>query len=47
MATFRDLLTAAKAQITEVTTEQAAERAAVPGTVFLDVREPEEFEQGA
>jgi sulfur-carrier protein adenylyltransferase/sulfurtransferase len=47
MASFRDLLGAAKAQISEVSTDDAAARIAVPGTVVLDVREPDEYEQGA
>jgi molybdopterin/thiamine biosynthesis adenylyltransferase/rhodanese-related sulfurtransferase len=46
MATFRDLLSAAKAQITEIDTAAAAERIAGGATV-LDVREPDEFDQGA
>jgi molybdopterin/thiamine biosynthesis adenylyltransferase/rhodanese-related sulfurtransferase len=46
MATFRDLLSAAKSQITEVTTEGAAERIAA-GARVLDVREPDEYDQGA
>jgi len=48
MATFRDLLQATKAEIREITPAEAeARRDAAPGTVFLDVREPDEFEQGA
>ncbi len=48
MATFRDLLSQTKAQIREIdTAEGDARRSAEPGTVFLDVREPDEFEQGA
>lgn len=46
MATFRDLLSAAKAEITEVDTAAAAELIAQGATV-LDVREPDEYEQGA
>ena len=46
MATFRDLLSAAKAQITEVDTATAAERIA-KGALVLDVREPDEYDQGA
>ena len=46
MATFRDLLGAAKAEITEVDTSGAAERIAAGATV-LDVREPDEYDQGA
>ena len=48
MANFRELLTATKAQITEVETAEADElRASHPGTVILDVREPDEYAQGA
>ena len=46
MTTFRDLLSAAKAEITEVDTSGAAERIA-QGALVLDVREPDEYEQGA
>jgi molybdopterin/thiamine biosynthesis adenylyltransferase/rhodanese-related sulfurtransferase len=47
MATFRDLLSQAKAEITEVDTGAAAERIARGNVIVLDVREPDEFEQGA
>jgi molybdopterin/thiamine biosynthesis adenylyltransferase/rhodanese-related sulfurtransferase len=47
MATYRDLLSQAKARIREVDTAQAAAAIATPGTVVLDVREPDEYEQGA
>ena len=47
MTTFRDLLAAARAQIVEIETADAALRIAEPGTVVLDVREPDEYEQGA
>ena len=47
MATFRDLLAQAKSQITEVDTAEAARRIEAGGVVVLDVREPDEFEQGA
>ncbi len=47
MASFRELLSAAKSQIVEVSTDDAAARIAAPGTVVLDVREPDEYEQGA
>ncbi|MGD9796267.1 MAG: molybdopterin-synthase adenylyltransferase MoeB [Acidimicrobiia bacterium] len=47
MASFRDLLKATKAQITEIDTATADERRGTPGTVLLDVREPEEYDQGA
>jgi molybdopterin/thiamine biosynthesis adenylyltransferase/rhodanese-related sulfurtransferase len=46
MATFRDLLTAAKAEITEISTETAAQRIDAGYTV-LDVREPDEYQEGA
>ena len=47
MASFRELLAQTRAQIREVDTTEAAEAAARPGTVVLDVREPDEYEQGA
>ena len=47
MATFRDLLNQTKAEIREVDTATAEEMRAQPGTVVLDVREPDEYEQGA
>jgi len=46
MATFRDLLSAAKSEITEVDTEGAA-TAIAAGAIVLDVREPDEYEEGA
>ncbi|MEP7112899.1 MAG: molybdopterin-synthase adenylyltransferase MoeB [Ilumatobacteraceae bacterium] len=46
MATFRDLLSAAKAEITELDTATAADQIAA-GAIVLDVREPDEYEQGA
>ena len=46
MATFRDLLRAAKATVNSVTTEAAAERIA-SGYTVLDVREPDEYQEGA
>jgi molybdopterin/thiamine biosynthesis adenylyltransferase/rhodanese-related sulfurtransferase len=46
MATFRDLLNAAKAEITELDTATAADHIAA-GALVLDVREPEEYDQGA
>ncbi|MGD9996154.1 MAG: molybdopterin-synthase adenylyltransferase MoeB [Ilumatobacteraceae bacterium] len=46
MASFRDLLSAAKAEITEVDTAGAESRIA-DGAVVLDVREPDEYDQGA
>ena len=47
MATFRDLLNQTKAEIREVDTAEAEELAGQPGAVVLDVREPDEYEQGA
>lgn len=47
MATFRDLLASAKAEITEVDTATAESRIAEGGVTVLDVREPDEFDQGA
>src|SRR5438105_11033693 len=47
MATFRDLLSQTKARIREVDTAQAEAAIAQPGTIVLDVREPDEYEQGA
>lgn len=47
MATFRDLLTAAKATITEIDTETAQHRIDDDGAIVLDVREPDEYDQGA
>jgi molybdopterin/thiamine biosynthesis adenylyltransferase/rhodanese-related sulfurtransferase len=46
MATFRDLLAAAKSEITEVDTAGAAAEIDA-GALVLDVREPDEYEQGA
>jgi len=46
MATFRDLLAAAKSEITEVDTAGAEQRIA-DGALVLDVREPDEYDQGA
>ncbi|HEX7277060.1 MAG TPA: molybdopterin-synthase adenylyltransferase MoeB [Acidimicrobiales bacterium] len=48
MPSFRDLLAQTKATIREVDTATAeATIAATPGVVVLDVREPDEYEQGA
>lgn len=48
MPSFRELLSSAKSQIAEVSTDEAQSRiAADPNTVVLDVREPDEYEQGA
>jgi molybdopterin/thiamine biosynthesis adenylyltransferase/rhodanese-related sulfurtransferase len=46
MASFRELLSTTKQQIREVNTATAAELIERPGTVVLDVREPDEYEQG-
>jgi molybdopterin/thiamine biosynthesis adenylyltransferase/rhodanese-related sulfurtransferase len=46
MATARELLAAAKAKITELDGATVQERLA-NGAVYLDVREPDEYEQGA
>ena len=46
MASFRDLLAQAKTVITEVDTTDAASRIE-RGVIVLDVREPDEYEQGA
>jgi molybdopterin/thiamine biosynthesis adenylyltransferase/rhodanese-related sulfurtransferase len=47
MASFRDLLAQTKARISEVEPAEADERRKVAGTVVLDVREPDEYDQGA
>ena len=47
MASFREMLSAAKSRITEVVPSEAADKLSRRGTVALDVREPDEFEQGA
>jgi molybdopterin/thiamine biosynthesis adenylyltransferase/rhodanese-related sulfurtransferase len=47
MATFRDLLNQTKAEIREVDTATADAMREKTGTVVLDVREPDEYEQGA
>ena len=47
MPSFRDLLKTTKANIRETDTAGAAEIIATPGTVVLDVREADEYEQGA
>lgn len=46
MATFKDLLSSAKSEIVEINTEDAAERIAA-GHLILDVREPDEYAEGA
>ena len=47
MASFRDLLSQAKSSIDEIDTNEAQRRIGAGGVVVLDVREPDEFEQGA
>jgi molybdopterin/thiamine biosynthesis adenylyltransferase/rhodanese-related sulfurtransferase len=47
MPSFRELLAATKAEIREVDTAEADELRKRPGAVVLDVREADEFEQGA
>src|SRR5436305_5621444 len=47
MASFREMLQQTKAQIREVDTATADELRSNPGAVLLDVREPDEYEQGA
>lgn len=47
MATFRDLLAQAKSHITEIDTAEAQQKIESGGVLVLDVREPDEYEQGA
>ncbi len=47
MASFRELLNQTKTRIREVDTAEAEEAIARPATVLLDVREPDEYDQGA
>ena len=47
MATFRDLLSAAKSVITEVDTASADAAISAGGVTILDVREPDEYTEGA
>ncbi len=47
MASFRDLLAQTKSEIREVDTATADEARSQPGTVVLDVREADEYAQGA
>jgi len=47
MASFRELLQQTKSEIREVDTAEADELRSQPGAVVLDVREPDEHEQGA
>ncbi len=47
MASFRDLLASAKSRITEIDTAVAADKLNAGGVSLLDVREPDEYDQGA
>ena len=47
MPTFRDLLNSARARVSEVAPDEAADMLKSDGAVALDVREADEFEQGA
>lgn len=47
MSSFRELLAQAKSQITEIDTASAAARIEAADMIVLDVREPDEYEQGA
>ena len=47
MPSFRELLTATKREITEIDTATAAEWIAERSPIVLDVREPDEYAQGA
>ncbi len=47
MPNFRELLTQTKARIKEVSTEEAEAARLDDGAIVLDVREPDEYEQGA
>ncbi len=47
MSSFRELLAQAKSQITEIDTSAAATSIDAGGVVVLDVREPDEYDQGA
>jgi len=47
MATFRDLLAAAKTAITEIDTATAQQRIEADRVTILDVREPDEYAEGA
>lgn len=47
MSSFRELLADAKSKIQEVDTQTAASRIEAGQVVVLDVREPDEYEQGA
>ncbi len=47
MSNFRELLSQTKARIREISTEEAEAARIADGAVVLDVREPDEYEQGA
>jgi len=47
MASFRDLLAKAKSEIVEIDTQQAQIRIEAGNVLVLDVREPDEYDQGA
>ncbi|HEY8057757.1 MAG TPA: ThiF family adenylyltransferase, partial [Acidimicrobiales bacterium] len=47
MPNFRELLSQTKARIREISTEEADVAREADGAVVLDVREPDEYEQGA
>jgi sulfur-carrier protein adenylyltransferase/sulfurtransferase len=47
MPNFRELLSQTKARIREISTEEAEAARQADGAVVLDVREPDEYEQGA
>ena len=47
MPTFREMLAAAKAEVNEIEPAEAEAVVAAGPTVVLDVREPDEYEQGA
>ena len=47
MPTFREMLAAAKAAVREIDTTEAEAEISRDGSVVLDVREPDEYEQGA
>ncbi len=47
MPNFRELLSQTKARIREISTEEAEAAREADGAVVLDVREPDEYEQGA
>ena len=47
MPTFREMLAAAKAAVREIEPAEAEQEIAAGNAVVLDVREPDEYEQGA